>query len=437
MILNNLSVHNFRGFEDLEINFDKKLTVIVGNNGVGKTTILEAAAIAVGTMFTAFNSVSSMKIDKDDAHIKSFVIGSQDDVQIQYPVSVSASGIINQSEVKWQRSLNGPRGSTTVKDARELIDIAETYQKKLQSGDSSLILPIIAYYGTGRLWDSHREKKVDTFSNSTRINGYIDSLDGQSNIKLMMNWFQKMTIQKYQRQEEKLAPNPMLDVVFGAVEKCFESVTGYRDVSIQYNFDTNGMDVYYTDSTSARMRIPMASLSDGYKGTISLIADIAYRMAVLNPQLQGSVIEKTPGVVLIDEIDLHLHPAWQQRILNDLTTIFPEVQFIVTTHAPAVINSIQSANLVILENGETREPDGQTFGKDANTILQGVMAAYERPLAVKKMFRVFYRAIDANDFENATNILTSLEEAIGNDDSELASCRVKLKLARIRGGSNA
>lgn len=437
MILNNLALHNFRGFEDLNISFDPQLTVIVGNNGVGKTTILEAAAIAVGTMFTAFTNVPSMKIDKNDAHIKSFVIGSQDDVQIQYPVSICASGVLNKSEIKWLRSLNSPRGGTTVKDARELIDIAEVYQKKLQTGDQSVVLPIIAYYGTGRLWDSHREKKADTFSNSTRTNGYIDSLDGQSNIKLMMNWFQKMTIQKYQRQEEKLDPNPMLDVVFGAVEKCYESVTGYRDVSIQYNFDTNGMDVYYTDSTNARMRIPMSLLSDGYKGTISLIADIAYRMAVLNPQLQGSVIEETPGIVLIDEVDLHLHPAWQQRILDDLTTIFPKVQFIVTTHAPAIINSIHSDNLVILENGETRDPDGQTFGKDANTILQGIMAAYERPVSVKTLFRSFYHSVDTNELERAADMLAKLEDTIGSDDSELAACRVKLKLARIRGGSNA
>ena len=82
------------------------------------------------------------------------------------------------------------------------------------------------------------------------------------------------------------------------------------------------------------MRIPVNQLSDGYKSTMSLVADIAYRMAVLNPQLLGDVCNETDGIVLIDEVDLHLHPKWQQRILGDLTEIFPKVQFIISTHAP-------------------------------------------------------------------------------------------------------
>ena len=81
-------------------------------------------------------------------------------------------------------------------------------------------------------------------------------------------------------------------------------------------------------------------MSDGYKNTLSMIGDIAYRMAVLNPMLGDKVLEDTSGVVVIDEIDLHLHPQWQQTIISDLNTIFPKIQFIVSSHAPAVINSV-------------------------------------------------------------------------------------------------
>jgi predicted ATP-binding protein involved in virulence len=81
-----------------------------------------------------------------------------------------------------------------------------------------------------------------------------------------------------------------------------------------------------------------------------MISDIAYRMAMLNPQLLDDVTNKTSGVVLIDELDLHLHPQWQQRIVKDLTTIFPKVQFIVTTHSPNVIGSVPHEQLLVLEN---------------------------------------------------------------------------------------
>ena len=89
------------------------------------------------------------------------------------------------------------------------------------------------------------------------------------------------------------------------------------------------------------VRMPVSQLSDGYKCTISLIADIAYRMAILNPQLLNKVLVETEGIILIDEVDLHLHPKWQKRILKDLMDIFPKVQFIVSTHAPEVINSVK------------------------------------------------------------------------------------------------
>ena len=82
-------------------------------------------------------------------------------------------------------------------------------------------------------------------------------------------------------------------------------------------------------------------------------------MAVLNPQLLGQVCTETDGIVLIDEVDLHLHPTWQQQILKDLTEIFPKVQFIVTTHAPAVISTVKSENVIMLDAGEAYEPSGE------------------------------------------------------------------------------
>lgn len=191
MYLQNMALHNFKCFEDLSIDFHEKLTVIVGINGAGKTTLLEGAAIALSTMFTSFDGSKSRKIDKTQARLKAYTIGSGPDVQPQYPVTVSASAQLEQEEVHWERSLNTAKGSTTVGGAKEIIALAESYQARLRHGDTTLILPILAYYGTGRLWDYHREKQTDIFEASTRTNGYINSVDGTANIKLMMNWFAK------------------------------------------------------------------------------------------------------------------------------------------------------------------------------------------------------------------------------------------------------
>lgn len=434
MYLERLELSNFRRFEKLNLDFHKQLTVLVGNNGVGKTAALEAAAIAIGTLFHKMENVSGLKFKNTDATLKAFSLGSTEDVQSQYPVSISATGIIGEKRGTWTRSLNGKEKNTTIKDAKFITSISEEYQMRLQKGDASLTLPMIAYYGTSRLWDYHREKKADTFETNTRTNGYVDCLDGTANIKLMMKWFSKMTVQKYQRQEENLGLIPELDVVYSAMEQCFASVTEYTDVKISFNLDTGNLDVYYTNQDGTRMKMPLSQMSDGYKSTISLIADIAYRMAVLNPQLLGDVLTETDGIILIDEIDQHLHPAWQQRILKDLTRIFPKVQFIVSTHAPAVINSVKSENLLILKDNQAEKTAQQVYGKDVNSVLGEIMGVSERPKEVAELFDEFYKQMGAKMFDKAESVLNQIDELRDNHDAEATGCRVKLKLERMRGG---
>ena len=157
-----------------------------------------------------------------------------------------------------------------------------------------------------------------------------------------------------------------------------------------------------------------------------------HRMAVLNPQLLDKVCTETDGIVLIDEIDLHLHPTWQQRILEDLTDIFPKLQFVVSTHAPSVISSAKSENLLILDQYEVYEPSGEVYGRDTSTIVRSVMNALERPKSVKKLFADFYHAIDESDVEKAEYVLNHLKAIMGNDEPEISSCNIKLKLLKMR-----
>lgn len=433
MYLQSLKLHNFRCFQSMEMEFHEKLTVLVGGNGTGKTAVMEGAAIAAGTMLIGIGDLKNYSINKADAYLRAYTIGSSDDVQAQYPVDISAKGVVGGRQGEWRRSLNSANGNTTKKDAKFLTEMASEYQSRLQEGDQSLILPVIAYYGTGRLWDYHREKRFDTFGTNTRVNGYIDCLDGTANIKLMMNWFKKMTILKYQRQEEALA-TPELETVYQAMEACFAAATEYENVKVRYNLNSNELDVYYTDETGMRMRIPLNQLSAGYKGTISLIADIAYRMAILNPQLLDKVLQETDGIVLIDEIDLHLHPKWQQHILENLTKIFPKVQFIVSTHAPAVISSAKSENLIILKEGQALQLENQVYGKAVKSVLEEIMGVTERPPEVAKLFTDFYQYLASGNFDGAEERLDEIDQLRDYHDPEVAGCRVKLKLERMRGG---
>lgn len=434
MYLEHLSLKNYRLFDSISIDFHNRLTVLVGDNSAGKTTILEGASVALGTMFIKLDNISGNSIKKADARLKSYSLGTTDDVQPQYPVRISAEGIISDKPVKWSRSLNAPEGSTTFGDAKGLLVIAEEMQQRLRQGDVSLKLPLIAYYGTGRLWDNHREKKFDIFKTSTRTNGYIDCLDGTSNLKLMMAWFQKMTIQKYQRHERSMPPDPAFEVVIQALRDCFASLTGYQNVDVSYNLNTNELDIYYSEKENTQMKIALSQLSAGYKGTISLIADMAYRTAILNPQLLGNSLRETEGVVLIDEIDLHLHPSLQKHILTDLLRIFPRIQFIVSSHAPTIINSVHSENLVILKDLTPGLALSQVYGKDVKSVLGEIMGVDERPEQITCLFKRFYQHLSAHEYDAAESTLNQLDELREYHDPEVAGCRVKLKMERIRGG---
>ena len=434
MKIKKITLKNYKCFEKIEVDFHDRLTVIVGGNGCGKSSVLEGVAVSLGTMLTGLDGLSGVSISRKDARLEAYRMGESEDIQVQYPVEIRAEGVVDAKEIVWTRSLNREGGSTTVKDAKQMLSVAKDYQRRLREGDRNLILPVIAYYGTGRLWDSHREKKADSFIKNTKTNGYIDSLDGTANIKLMMNWFQKKSVQMAQKSAVGFHAFLGLNAVYWAMARCFECITGYKEVKLLYNLDTNEMDCCYVDDDGFSMNIPLSQMSDGYKNTISLIADIAYRMAVLNPQLGTNVLKDTDGVVLIDEIDLHLHPAWQHRILSDLQEIFPKVQFIVTTHAPAVISSAKSENLVILENYEVLDAAAEIYGNDINSILKSIMGVSDRNPVIAELFEKFYSLLNDRQYDEAEKILDEIDEQRDYHDKEVAADRVKLKLERIRGG---
>lgn len=355
MKLNSIIIKNYRCFEQLEISLDDHVTLFVGKNGAGKSTILDAIAIAVSTFLCGIEGGISRNIQREDARYLFFDMEGVVDAQHQFPVEITGKGQCNgKMGIEWTRSLNSNSGKTTVKDAKQLIEVAEGMQNQVMAGDTQVVFPILSYYGTGRLYAQKKEKRdLKTLQRFNRQVGYLDCMAAESNEKMMLNWFEKMTLKSLQMQQRDgiIGGISQLRTVEAAVCACFRRISKAEQASLSFDLDTHRIMVEYTDAAKEKCRFALNEMSDGYKNTLSMIGDIAYRMAVLNPQLGERILEETSGIVMIDEIDLHLHPEWQQTILQDLQSIFPKVQFLVTSHAPAVINSVKREHVRILDGG--------------------------------------------------------------------------------------
>lgn len=437
MKLKNIKLSNYRCFKEAEIDFDDHITLVVGKNGAGKTAILDAVAVSVSTFLLGIAGGVSRSILRDDARYEFYDLNGTIDSQHQFPVSIESVGdCLEQQNVKWIRSLNSESGKTTIKDASKLTGLAKKAQNQIMMGDKSLVLPLISYYGTGRLYAQKKEKRnLKSLTEFKRQVGYVDCMAAESNEKLMLNWFQIQTLKSLQEQQKTgiLERPKLLQTVEKAICKSFERISGAQNARLFFDLDTHRLVLEFETTEGNAQKFAMDEMSDGYKNTLSMIGDIAYRMAVLNPILGDHVLEKTPGIVLIDEIDLHLHPQWQQTILSDLHAIFPEVQFIVSSHAPAVINSVPREQIRILDYGAIYMPAAQTYGRDANSILREVMKVSERPTDIKQRMDLFYAYMDETNYKEADKVLTEMEKIVGTTDPDIAAARTSLDLERILG----
>lgn len=329
MKIKELELKNFHGFDSRHINFSDQFTVLVGNNGTGKTAILDGLAIALGSFLSGFKGVKSRHIRKDEIYQKQFILNGKLDIQEQYPVVVSAVGEFQNKSISWSREIYAERGATTSRNAKELIEYASILQNEVRAGKDS-ILPIVSYYGTQRLWMQKDERAAKLKHN--RLEGYEHCLEPTSNIKHFINWIEHMTY--IQLQEGKGLP--ILPAVIKAIARCMKDWE-----TLSYSVRLNELVVKKNNGEMLSFNL----LSDGYRSVIGLVADLAHRMAMLNPSLGEQVCELTPGVVLIDELDLHLHPSWQRTIVEDLKRTFPKVQFIATSHSPFIIQSLDEGEL--------------------------------------------------------------------------------------------
>lgn len=427
MRIEKLHFENFRCFNKETIDFSKDFTVLVGNNGSGKTAILDAVSVALGGFLSGLDGVKSREILADEVRLEHFGLGSIIDSQPQYPLRVTCEAVINDNHVTWTRALNKEGGRTTRNEAQAIIKYAGKIQKDVRQGNKQIVLPIISYYGTGRLWVQKKQKTEETLAKlQSRFLGYTDCLDPASNEKLMTKWFKKMTLIHFQEGSEP----EELKAVKSALKYCLRNIssseTSGNGVDIIYSAKADELEITFESGNGKKERLPFRMLSDGYRNTLGMIADIAYRMAVLNPQLLDNVTRETSGVVLIDEIDLHLHPKWQRHIVNDLKAVFPKVQFIVTTHSPNILTTIKKENVIIIEDCKIVKHTPYTYGRDINSILFDVMEVRQRPESTQEKIDEVYELISRDDLASAEKKLNELAEVIGEDDAEILRAKTIL-----------
>ncbi|MCK2127242.1 AAA family ATPase [Thauera aromatica] len=404
MRLSKVTLSNFRCFPSLELKLDPALTILVAENGQGKSSVLDAVRIVLWPFVSSFDlarnafSDPGNAITVDDVRL---IKGNQKDMLRQLPCEISATGDFGiGAERSWSRYRDSEAKRSKTKDAGDtsfMRQWAGAVQQQIRDPNKPAIdLPVFGYYGTGRLWAQKKLTEASKGADDTqssdfyiRTFAYLNCLDPASSYKHFQEWFTlisnvfwETTLKwlvdgKATEADAEKAEIP-LHVVREAVDCLLRSVTGWH--SLEYSHTHEKSLVLHHDQQGV---LKVDQLSDGIRSVLAMIGDIAYRCYKLNPHLGRDAARQTQGVVLIDEIDMHLHPLWQQCVLGQLREAFPSVQFIVTTHSPQVLTTVSRDNIRILQAAETgfeaRKPDFSPLAHESGDALAKVMGTQREP----------------------------------------------------------
>jgi len=372
MLIRELHIHNFRRFEDLKVSFEEDLTVLVAKNGQGKSSVLEAITILLGTFVGAFDLGRAKGVSVRDAR-RSLHPSTKEPRQgwpvriegtVQFPTTLELTTNLDHYIA---RELLSPKSRTTTREASVLTNYGQHLQRSIHLAER-FDLPVIAYYGTGRLWKAHKNIQRKQVLTQNRSLGYEDCLSTASSFSQVQQWMDRATRAKSQELERQESEHwgPRLQ----GIQKAVDSVLVEEGWSqFAYSYDYEELSMVHPDHG----RLAVSQMSDGVRGVVSLVADLAFRCMRLNSPFGEDAIQETRGIVLIDEVDQHLHPGWQQRIMQAIRRAFPKIQFIVTTHSPEVLTTVESRQIRILENGKCYGAPAGALGAESSRLLQTVL----------------------------------------------------------------
>lgn len=435
MRIKKLELKNFRGFEELTIDFpegESGLAVFVGVNGSGKSSVIDAIRFVLNEFI--FNIYSKRElIDKNiDVYNANDRIPSIYDIRVGSIIQdVRLNFETHKQNFNWEISSSRtsfaqkyfPPLDRSIEDKRsgEIVELEDgsgydtDYLKYLRNSIRENPSVLIAY-STKRNVDKNPNLKSVNVNDLTPIDSFDNSLGNFSEFNDLFQWFRSTEDLENQikLRENANHSDKGLNIVRDAIQLILD---GFSDPFVDRK---DGYEILKIKKHDHELIIN--HLSDGERMLIGIAADIARRLYIANPKLDKPLEGK--GIVLIDEIEQHLHPGWQRTIISNLHHTFPNIQFIVTTHSPQVISTLKKENVFILNDFKLVKDTPHTFGRDSNSILWDIFGVEKRPPESKLEFEKLYRLMDDPDkIKETENMLRDVEEKYGYYDEEVIRAR--------------
>lgn len=430
--LEKLVINDFRGFENSTLEFDKQLTVLIGENGSGKSSILDLLQeIVRHGVNSLFGKYISPHFHLTNENIKYGKIESANQLFVgmcyfYWNEEDKLEDITNKILFEYQLNNNRPNLNILAQNKEEngfelIGNFREDYQSLVKE-NKKIHLPVLSYYAIGEI--ASKKLNTDTKFETNKLSIYDDLNIKESvnfeNLKKWLEWQQKRDNQKKLNNEYTENGNIIDNIYANILALLNDEDNTYEKIEISWENTPKGEIILYKKGIPLRE----SQLSSGEKVLFSLVADISIKLTLANPYSKNPS-QEGKGVILIDEIDLHLHPKWQRKVINKLLSIFPNIQFVVTTHSPLILNHIPSKYIRSIQNSEIYGVE-ETEGQEVSTILENIMLLDESS-KYGEDFENIYKLIRLNNISEAKNILETLNTKIEGKHPEVLKLQNLIK----------